>query len=71
MENRDDYLIRYKILTQERPPSTPPHIVSLKSRRSLCKERDRESYLCDIVEGVASTLHSLNILLLQQGINGL
>jgi hypothetical protein len=39
--------------------------------RSLRQERDRESDLCDIVEGIAGTLHSLNILLLQQGIDGL
>jgi len=39
--------------------------------RSPCQEGDRAWDLCDIIEGVAGTLHPLNILLLQQGINGL
>ena len=76
-ENKDDYLIRYKIsIFMYDPRETAlsltthgEHKAEGLEIRSLCQERDRVSDLCNIVEGVASTLYSLNVLLLQQGID--
>ena len=79
MENEDDYLIRYKISMFMYDPretilnsgACSKYEEPKSLRRDPFAKRDRESYLCDIVEGIASTLYPLNILLLQQGIDSL
>ena len=60
-------------MTKEDCPQ-PRHALGKKNQRArggIPLSGDGESRLCDVVEGVSGTFHSLNIFLLQKGVDGL
>ena len=76
--NGQDYLLRYKMsMFMYDPkevtlnPATYSEYKEPKNPRQDLPARRKESRSRDVVEGISGTLHSLNILLLQEGVDGL